>query len=169
MAMGTGNFKIKAVAGSAQWGKSGNGTEQVAVVVACVGGDGGDANRHFTWYGFLNTEDNTKRTLESLSHLGWDGNVRRMLDVDGLGSKEAVGMFDENVYEGKTTLRCSFVNSAEGRVAMKHQLEGAERTAFADRLAAAALSLGYKPGTAKAPDSKPAAAAAPAEGRKAGF
>jgi len=166
MGMGPGQYKIKAVAGAFQIGKSSKGTEQIGVTVECVGGDGADKNRQFTWFGFCNTADNIKRTLESCKTLGWDGGS--VLEMKGLGSVEAIGSFDEEEYEGKTSLRLNWINAAGG-VQMRDKLVGGELQSFAARMQAAAASLGMVPSTGAAPAVPPSQPGADAPRKAAPF
>ena len=157
--MEAGNYKIKAT-GEYAFGTTGEGDtfkEQVAVVCACVGGDGAEQGRQFTWYGYFNSDANTKRTLEALKLLGWDGDAKHLIELPGLGSREAVGQFAENTYEGTTRLKLNFINDPDRQgAAVKNKLEGAQLMSFAQRMQGEIAKLG---GGVSSP-SKPAAPAA---------
>lgn len=146
MSMGEGTFKIKATGSKPgtdfQYGIT-NDKECIAVSCVTVGGDGAEANRVFAWYGWFNSEDNQKRTFESLKHLGWNGDPKTLLELPGLGSKEANGVFQSEEYEGKTRLKLSFINdpNREG-AAVKNKLEGADLQAFQARMAGQLAKFG---------------------------
>lgn len=156
--MNPGMYKVRAT-GEFKYGKTnpnsdGDQKEQVAVVCECVGGDGGDVGRQFTWYGFLNSDDNIRRAFDSLKLLGWDGNAKKVLELEGLGSREAVGDFQVDTYGGKERLKLAWINDPDrAGAALKNPLEGAELQSFALRMQGALAKLENgkpSPGVAKA-------------------
>ena len=124
-----GRFMGKAV--EYDFGETAQGNPQICVVCEITEGD--YKGRQYLWYGFFNTKDNTERTFQSLMYFGWNG--KEIDKLEGLGSKEAQCVLEEDVYDGKKRTRVAFVNAAgSDGIAMKKRYSPQERVGFAARL-----------------------------------
>lgn len=107
------------------------------------------------WRGWL-TDKAMKRTIESLRLMGWHGDDLFELARDGAKDNEVNVDVRHEEYNGKTTARIAFINSAD--------LDPAEiekrRRALAEKFKAA--SADTKPTTAAKKEKKPKKESAPA-------
>jgi hypothetical protein len=130
---------LRAKAINTTTGESEKGSRFVAVGMEIVD-DENFAGETITWLGYL-TEKTTARTVESLQHMGYQG--------DDLGQFEDAGadacaellpivvdlVCEPEEYEGKWTLKVQWVNrSGGGRFKAKKPLVGGELKAFAAQL-----------------------------------
>lgn len=119
-------------------GESSKGTPQVAVLFDVL--DEGAAEKSITWYGYF-TEATADRTLESLKHMGFEGDDITILD--GLGRNEVSLVVEDEEYEGQTHARVRWVNKAGG-LAVKQPLSPDKMRTFAAEMKAKLRAGGSK-------------------------
>lgn len=156
----TGRHPVKAI--KCALGIAGTGAEQIGVLVQII--EGPHAGEVCTWYGFF-TDAAFERTIESLRHLGWQGDDLTKLET--IGSQTASAVFEvEEDRDGTQRTRVAFINAALD-VAMRQRMEPEAAARFA---AAIARKLSSKaPASGKTPAGKaPAPGKAPASGKAAG-
>jgi hypothetical protein len=152
--------------------KAGTGTLQVAVRLRLVDPPG----QTITWYGFL-SDGAIDRTVESLRHMGWQGNdVRDFLAGRGLPAgfdQEVEIVVEHEEYpkgSGKYQAKVQWIN-AGGGLAVKNALTEDEANAFAAKMQRQIAALDKVAGrTTSAPKpgaARPAARPAPAPARAA--
>src|SRR3954471_896426 len=104
----TGRFRARAIEGA--WGRSQNGTEQVAVMFEL------ETGAKLTWYGYL-TEAAAERTMNSLIACG----VSDLETLEGLSNDEVEVTVEHDTYNEKTRAKINWVNAlGSGGVAMKN-------------------------------------------------
>lgn len=136
-ARATGEFEI---------GRAETGTDQIGVSFQFTQGE--HAGTILTWYGYLNDEDNIKRTMKSLRACGWLGDD--ITTLDGISNNEVNVTVEINEYNGNTTNRIAWVNGAG--VAMKNVMNEGDKKAFAARMKGFAIaSRGNAPSTRAMP------------------
>ena len=123
------------------FGQSSNGNTQIA-----VGFDLGDG-QSITWIGHF-TDKTTARTIESLMHMGWQGEDPTDLadlDVNAIlvALPEAVELVCEpEEYNGNWTLKVQWVNKpGSGRFAFNEPLQGNALKAFGAQLKSTVRSV----------------------------
>lgn len=119
---------------SAQLGKAGTGTVQVAVELEVI--EGNYAGQHATWFGFF-TEKTQERTLESLRLLGWQGDD--LSDLKGIDRNDVKIVVEEETYNGKTTAKVQWIN-APGGMALKDPMSADQAKAFAAKMKATVIA-----------------------------
>lgn len=130
-------YQAKAVA--AQFGTSSKGNTQIAITVEVV--EHPDlAGSEITWLGHF-TDKTTDRTIESLQHMGWQGDDLSELDqLDGAACAKLLPDIIEIVvapeeYDGDVNLKVQWVNKpGAGRFAFKEPLTGQGLKAFAAQM-----------------------------------
>jgi hypothetical protein len=130
-------------------GESSKGTPQVVVAFNIL--DEGAAEKALTWYGYF-TDATADRTLESLKHMGFEGDDITILD--GLGRNEVSLVVEDEEYEGQTHARVRWVNKAGG-LAVKQPLQADKLRAFAAEMKAKLRAGGVKPAPKPASDKRP--------------
>jgi hypothetical protein len=124
---------FRALGRAVEWavGEAGTGTQQICLV--CEITEGPHKGSQYTWYGFLNTDDNIERTLKSLQYLGWDG--KNFAKLDGLGTEDAMLVVKDEMWEGKRQTRIAFVNSKDSDgIIMSKRYDENELTSFAEQM-----------------------------------
>jgi hypothetical protein len=129
-----GRYKARGV--EAALGVAKTGTEQIAVLVEVT--EGPDAGAQITWYGFF-TEKTTERTLESLRHLGWEGDDLTELDGITANVVSIVVEHEEDQRTGEPRARVKWINGPGG-LAMKDRMDPGTAKAFAQRMKGAAVA-----------------------------
>lgn len=127
------------------------GTPAVSVVVEII--DGEHAGQRLRWDGWL-TDGAAQRTLESLRHMGWRGDM--LDDLAGVGDNEVQVVIEhESNQEGKAFARIRWINRLGG-ASINEEAKMAKEAAkgLAQRFAAMAR------GTRSGPAAKPGAQAA---------
>jgi hypothetical protein len=110
----------------ADMGKAGTGIRQVAILFEVSRGP--FEARRYTWYGFLNTRGNAKRSAAVMQTCGYDGrSLRSML------GKEVDIVIRHEEYREKTYARVAFVN-AIATLALKDTLFEEEKQDVLGRL-----------------------------------
>ena len=141
----------RAIAMSAQLGKAGTGTPQVAIAFQTEDG------QHITAFCYL-SEKAADRTMESLRLCGWEGDdVRDLSGVNGTCEVDIV--VEEEEYEGNMRCKVKWINAPGGGGVKVEAMPEKEAAAFAARMKAkaqASRATGPKPTRT----GKPAAAAA---------
>ena len=122
-----GKHRAVAVASDIQFGKTGTGTNQIAVPFAIE--DGPDAGSVITYFGFF-SEAARDRTIESLRRCGWTGDDLRDL---GPMNRPVEIVVEHDEYNGKVRPKVKWVNSLGG-VKLKDQLDESEMDSFADEM-----------------------------------
>jgi hypothetical protein len=131
----TGTWRCRAIAGSQQFGMSGNGNEQIAIGIEFT--DGPNKSRRAVWYGSF-TEATEDRTIESLRYLGWSNDD--FTNMEGLGSLEAEAVLEEEVgQDGKARIRVRWINRARGPM-FKDALDDNRLKAFSARMKGKAVA-----------------------------
>lgn len=151
-----GKFRARAVAGSAQLGVAGTGTEQVAVQIELL--EGPDKGAILPWYGFF-TPAAEERTLESLHYLGFEGD--NILDLSTVGGPDAPDVIavleDEEGSDGEVRTRVLWINKIGSGQLIKTQMAPDQQAAFAARMKGKLLAQRQKSGApASSAASKPA-------------
>lgn len=121
-----GTYRARAV--EAELGYASTGTEQVAVSFELLEGDA--AGQRITWYGYF-SDKGAARTIESLKHCGWDGNLE---DLSTVGCQECQIVLDWEEFNGRESLRVKWVNGLGQGLAVKNRMDPAQRAAFAQRM-----------------------------------
>jgi len=150
-----GRGKHLAIPRSIQFDRAGtDDKEQVVVQFEIVGEN--DAYAGWTITAFLFLTDKTfDRTVESLRHMGWQGDdlseLPALCDQGQLGEVEIV--VDHEDYQGKTQAKVKWVNrKGGGAVQLKKPLEGQELATFAARMKGRVRAVGNgRQGGASAP------------------
>ncbi len=103
--------------------------------------EGEHANEEIIWFGHF-TEKTEERTLESLTHLGWTGDM--LTDLEALDEEGAAKMLPDLVEivveveadrDGVDRLKVRWVNKiGGGRFAFAKPLQGADLKAFASQM-----------------------------------
>lgn len=120
-----GTYKGRGVEGSAQTGRSSNGTEQVAIDL-----DIPELGRQLTTFLYF-SEEAAPYALERLRALGWDGSDDA--SFPGISTNEVdVKVWYEN-YKGEDKLKVDIV-TAGGRVVIKDRMNEKEERGFMQRL-----------------------------------
>lgn len=136
--MRVGQFIGKAV--GVEYGRTKNGNEFIAVAMQC-------GDEMGTWIGYLNTDDNITRTLESLRLMGWAGNDAGAITVDDLPGYVQVDVRQDKDKDGKLRFddagqaigRPAFINPVTGR-RMGEPMDPGSRKAIGLRLRAKAAA-----------------------------
>lgn len=134
-------------------GRTGTGKEQIAVLLELAD----ESGRRISWYGYF-TDATFDRTIESLRHLGWQGNDLSEFATglpEGVNNEIEIVVDHEEDQEGNTRARVRWINSGRG-IAVKERLAEHEARAFGARMRSrvAALQAGKNGGAAT---SRPAA------------
>lgn len=124
--------------GAASLANAKSGNTQVAVPFEVT--DGEHAGEHISWIGTF-APTTADRTIESLFHMGWQGDdVSELCDIT---DEQAMALMpnvvqlvcEPDVYDGKTTLKVQWVNKAGGgRFAFKEPLSTSDTKAFAAQM-----------------------------------
>lgn len=144
-----GTYRVRGVDGAL--GMTGTGKEQVGVELEILEGDA--KGQRITWRGYF-TDGTFDRTIESLRHLGWQGND--LADLRGINANEAVAVIEHEQYEGKLRARVQWIN-APGGIALKERLDASQTAAFAARMKGRILALDQAKGAGASNASAPAA------------
>jgi hypothetical protein len=108
-------------------GKTSTGKEQIAIMFELCD----DSAQRIAWYGYF-TEQTFERTVESLRHLGWQGDD---LSVFGAGLPEdatqevEIVIDHEQNQDGEWRARVRWINSGKG-IAVKERLDENQARAF---------------------------------------
>lgn len=138
------------------------GTEQV-VIDFVITEDGPGHGSRLPWYGFF-TEKTFARTIESLRHLGWEGDD--LNDLTGIDANEVeldIGIEEYTNKNGEVGMRSrvNWVNRAGGPV-LKGAMDAGQAADFARRMRGRVLALRSGTPTASKPQPRPAPKQAPA-------
>ncbi len=154
-------YRARAVR-SAGFGKSAKGNTQLAIELEIVDSEALEGER-ISWVGHF-TDKTAARTIESLQHMGWQGD-----DLSELAEGcDAAALLPEVVeivcapeeYEGDWQLKVKWVNKpGAGRFAFKEPVQGNDLKAFAAQMKATVRSVR---GGAGRPAAKPTNGARPA-------
>jgi len=160
-----GKYQARGVEGAAVVAKS--GTEGISVIVEIVEGE--HARRRLRWDGWL-TEKTSQRTIESLRHMGWQGDM--LDDLRGIDANivEIVVDHEEREIEGELKVfpKVEWVNRIGGgaKISDEARMPANAARSLAERFAAQARGV---KAASPAPGSKPAApTSAPAAPRNGG-
>lgn len=127
---------------SAALGTADTGTEQVAVELVVTSGE--HQGKRMTWFGFF-TEKTTERTLESLRHLGWQGDD--LSDLTGIDRNDITFVVEAEEYKGEMKPKVRWIN-APGGMALKAPMGPEAAKAFAAKMKGAVVAQRQKSGTA---------------------
>jgi hypothetical protein len=130
-----GRYRARGVEGALGVAKT--GTEQVAVLLEVVEGD--DMGARITWFGHF-TEKATERTLESLRHLGWQGDD--ITDLSGIERNVVEIVVEHEVgNDGVPRARVRWINrGGGGGIAMKERMDQGAAAALAKRIKGKAVA-----------------------------
>jgi hypothetical protein len=128
---------------SAVLGMSSNGTEQIGVDMMLL--EGPNEGERISFYGYF-SEAAFDRTIESLQHMGWDGND--LSDLSTIGTADPYIVIAHEEYNGEVSAKVKWVNAAGG-VAMKKRMNPAEHLSFAQRMRGKLLAAKQKNGGGK--------------------
>lgn len=116
-------------------GRSGNGTEQLAVQLQDEAGHSG------TWYGFFSEKGYpvTERALKEA--LGWDPaehgyDFSALAQSDLFAGREVEIVVRSETYEGKPQIKIAFLNGIGGGLQMKERMSADEVSDFSRRMRA---------------------------------
>ncbi len=149
-----GDYRAKAI--EAQLGVSSKGTEQIAVRFALLD----FPNQTITWYGYF-SEKAFEITMRGLRAAGFRGDD--FADLTSLHeevSPEVVLVVEHEVYNGKTSAKVKFINSAGG-LAIQGALQPDQAKAFAAKMKGRVLAYNQAAGLSTKPSARPAPRAAP--------
>lgn len=145
MLIPAGTYMAKAV----EWdfGTSGTGKEQVAVLFAIA--DGEHQGTRLTWYGYFHEQAARERSFKALRAAGWTG--KDLFALEGMGTLDAQIVVEHDSYQGKVRAKIAWVNSVVGLALNKRMSEG-EKRAFAAKMRGELLAFNAKaPAPAPAP------------------
>jgi hypothetical protein len=131
MMIDAGNYRAKAK--SWDLGTAGSGTPQVGIEFELLD----HAGQSITYYGFL-TDKALPHAVKAMRSCGWQG--ADLADLSGMDANEVVLVVEHETYEGKTSAKVKWVNSAGG-LAMSNSLQGAELSSFAAEMKGKILAL----------------------------
>lgn len=127
------------------------------VAVGFIIDEGPSQGRSISWYGYF-TEKTEERSIESLRHCGWHGDM--INDLSEIGSDPDLRVYlvieHEPDQNGEVRAKVRWVN-AGGGVALKNRMNPGEAMSFAQRMRGKIMSMG-----AKASGGRPATGGAPA-------
>lgn len=132
--------KYRARAVGVKFGNSSNNNTQIAVTVEVVDHDE-YTGEETTWVGHF-TDKTTERTIESLRHMGWQGDdLSELEDADAVRCAELlpdaiVVVVEPEIYDGKERLKAQWINKIGGGFAFKEPLVGADLKSFAAQMRA---------------------------------
>jgi len=118
-------------------GMTETGKEQIAVSFEVVDGD--QAGEEITWYGYF-TEKTAERTIESLRHMGWQGNDLAAIAVDQLPNEVSI-VVDADEYNGVTRMKVQWVNRAGAGLALRTRMAPDAASSFAARMKGLCMSV----------------------------
>lgn len=154
----------RARAAGVGFGTSSKGNTQIGVTMEVTEGE--FAGLQITWIGHF-TDKTSARTIESLQHMGWQGDDLAELDaLDAAGCQRLLAQEVEIVckpeeYNGEWSLRVQWVNAiGGGRFTFKEPVTGSGLKAFAAQMKATVRSV-------KASGGAPRQASTPAQSRAA--
>lgn len=131
---------------TASLGKTEGGNPQVAVELVVTTGE--HQGKRITWFGFF-TDKTTERTLESLRHLGWEGD--NLADLSGIDRNEVSFDVEAEEYKGEWKPKVRWIN-APGGLALKQPMTPAESIDFATKMMGAVIAHRQKMGVAPRKD-----------------
>src|ERR1700745_2665809 len=114
---------------SVQFGTTKTGTDQVLVNFEIT--QGPEMGHRVPWFGFF-TDKTTKRTLQSLRAIGFNGDDLNAIVSQALDYEVDITV-EHNTYEGKTTARVGFVGGGGG-ASLANQMDGKSRARFAAQM-----------------------------------
>jgi hypothetical protein len=110
-------------------GLTNTGKEQVAVKFDLLDFPG----QTITWYGYF-TDNTTQSTFRGLRTAGWKGSdLSDLSDLSNPAGPEVYLVIERETYQGKTTAKVRWVNSAGG-LALKNAMVPEQAKAFAARM-----------------------------------
>lgn len=122
-----GTYRARAVEGAL--GTTSKGKEQVAVKFDLLDFPG----QTITWFGYF-TDATTNSTIRALRTAGWKGtDLSDLTDLSNPETPEVWLVIEHDTYEGKTTAKVRWVNSAGG-LAMKNSMDSGQAKIFAARM-----------------------------------
>lgn len=122
--------RYSAIARQVVLGKTSTGKEQVAAEFEILAPQS-LAGKTIWWYGYF-TDGAVDRTLESLEHMGWNGNGLLPADLETATTKEVSLVCEYEEYNGQKQLKVKWVNAAGGGV--KEKLDDGSALALNERL-----------------------------------
>ncbi len=122
-----GTYRARSIDGAL--GTTSKGKEQVAVKFDLLDFPG----QSITWFGYF-TDATTNSTFRALRTAGWKGqDLSDLSDLQNPEGPEVWLVIEHDTYEGKTTAKVRWVNSAGG-LAMKNAMEVDQAKTFAARM-----------------------------------
>lgn len=103
------------------FGVASTGTEQIGASLEIEEGE--YTGKRLPWYGFLNSEENAKRTMKAMRVCGWDG-VGPVTKAQGLDKNKVEIVVENDEYNGEVRSRVAWVNAIG--VALKPMNEAQE-------------------------------------------
>ena len=144
-AISAGCYKGHAIAGSAQYGITRNGTDQIVIDVLLS-----DLRRTLSIVLFF-SEKAAPYSLEKLRACGWQGDD--VANLIGIDANEILVSVAYETYEGKERMKTDILTGG-GRITLDSPMDAAAKRGFAARMKASAKSV---PATSAAPKPPPAA------------
>jgi len=129
-----GTFRARAVEGDL--GIAQTGKEQVHIKFCITSGP--DEGQHVIWFGYFNSPENAKRTLESLRFCGWAGTD--ISDLTGIDANEVEVVVEQEEYNGKTRAKVRWINEIGGGPSVSKRMTDVQRQAFAARMKGLAMA-----------------------------
>ena len=117
------------------------GKEQIAVRFQITAG--ADEGLYVVWYGYFNSPENAKRSMQSLRYCGWKGSD--IFALDGLDANEVEIVVEWEVHEGTTRAKVRWVNEIGGAPVLSKPMSDGQRAAFAARMKGLALTMPAEP------------------------
>jgi hypothetical protein len=102
----------KYVARAKAWGfcKAGTGIDQLAILFQFKLPSG--ETKRLTFYGFVNSTENAKRTMATMRTCGWDG-LGPATDAQGLDANEVSIVVEDDYYRAEGDSKIKYVNSLQ--------------------------------------------------------
>ena len=131
MTIPAGKYKVRAVHGSEQYGRSSGGTEQINVDVEFIGGEQEGATA--TVFLYL-SDAAVEYSIAKLRALGWKGD--KISELTGLGDTEAHALVKYETYQGEERMKVDILAGGMGRVKVGNPMDPRAKSALDARLAA---------------------------------
>jgi hypothetical protein len=141
-----GTYKGRAVAGSAQYGHTSNGNEQIALDLSVPA-----LGRTLTTFLYF-SDAAAPWSLERLKACGWAGD--NVTDLAGIDKNEIDIQVKYEEWNGQPKLRVEILTGSGGKVQLADQMDDKTKRAFGARMSQFMKGIGSKPADPKATGAK---------------
>lgn len=133
--------KYIARATGAEWGVTDRGKDFCAVNFKISEGE--IEGERITAYLYFSTDENSRRSVESLRYCGCSFPGNDVTDLEGLGSIDCQLVVEHEEWEGKTRAKVKWINALRGAgVREEQKMNAGARRSFAARMKAAVIATG---------------------------